>query len=506
MKYRLRCFYSKGAFLVLLWITLESLASWSFIYVYKPLYKDIQHVNGYSKLTLLPLVPFLAFAPLAGWLADSKFGNFKVFKFGAFLLLLSVLMTSVCTLLIMNIRPWAFVLSCTVVPIAYSLWLVGLTACLVTALQLGLDQMPDASAANVISFINWFYFSFSLGLWIYDSLWVVLKECIISDLEQTNTQVLSLLPVLSMSIVCCTIFLLAPKWLTVEPTSSQSLRTIYQVLKFAAKHKAPLNRSAFTYWEEDIPSRLDLGKSRFGGPFTTEQVEDVKTFFKLIAIHLPWFIFTLPIQGDLLFYPLTVAGLDNCQSTILYIFTYSPAWCFMLALIFREFVVYPLIKMEIPSILKLIGISCFVALLVNAGYLILYAINYTHHFQLLPWTYITYSVYFGSFDLLLKRILTMQFVCAQSPYNMRGLLTGYSVFLHLASIGTGLVIFQQFRIVTTITYKDIIEWSLATGLSLVGFILHCVLAHWYKRRVRDEEYNVHRVVEEVYGRYLSHYH
>ncbi len=37
-----------------------------------------------------------------------------------------------------------------------------------------------------------------------------------------------------------------------------------------------LNRSAFTYWEENIPSRLDLGKSRFGGPFTTEQVEDVR--------------------------------------------------------------------------------------------------------------------------------------------------------------------------------------------------------------------------------------
>ena len=211
---------------------------------------------------------------LGGWLTQSLVTSNLEHSY----YFLSVLMTSVCTLLIMNICPWAFVLSCTVVPIAYSLWLIGLTACLVTALQLGLDQMPDASAANIISFISWFYFSFSLGLWIYDSLWVVLKECIISDLEQTITQVLSLLPVLSMSIVCYTIFLLAPKWLTVEPTSSQSLQTIYQVLKFAAKHKAPLNRSAFTYWEEDIRSRLDLGKSRFGGPFTTEQVEDVKTF------------------------------------------------------------------------------------------------------------------------------------------------------------------------------------------------------------------------------------
>ena len=99
-----------------------------------------------------------------------------------------------------------------------------------------------------------------------------------------------------MSIVCCTIFLLAPKWLIIEPKSPQSLKTIYQVLKFAAKHKSPLNRSALTYWEEDIPSRLDLGKSRYGGPFTTEQVEDVKTFFKIVLVHLPWFIITLIIK------------------------------------------------------------------------------------------------------------------------------------------------------------------------------------------------------------------
>ncbi len=96
-----------------------------------------------------------------------------------------------------------------------------------------------------------------------------------------------------MSILCCSIFLLAPKWLIREPKSPQSLKIIYQVLKFAAKHKAPLNRSALTYWEEDIPSRMDLGKSRYGGPFTTEQVEDVKTFFKIIVIQIPLFIVSL---------------------------------------------------------------------------------------------------------------------------------------------------------------------------------------------------------------------
>ena len=153
MRYRLRFFYSKGAFLVLLWISLESLASWSLYRSYILLYSGL-HPGWFSQIAILPLVPFLAFAPLTGWLADSKFGNFKAFKFGAVLLLLSVLISSMCTILITNINSWASVLSSAVVPIAYTLWLVGLAACLVTALQLGLDQMPDASTMNKISFIK----------------------------------------------------------------------------------------------------------------------------------------------------------------------------------------------------------------------------------------------------------------------------------------------------------------------------------------------------------------
>ncbi len=40
-------------------------------------------------------------------------------------------------------------------------------------------------------------------------------------------------------------------------------------------------------------------------------------------------------------------------------------------------------------------------------------------------------------------------------------------------------------------------------MNLLGFVLYCLLARWYKRRVRDEDYNAHGVVEEVYDRYLN---
>ena len=57
-------------------------------------------------------------------------------------------------------------------------------------------------------------------------------------------------------------------------------------MKFACFNKRPIRRSAFTYCEDEIPSRLDLGKQRYGGPFTTEQVEDVKVFLHMLKILL----------------------------------------------------------------------------------------------------------------------------------------------------------------------------------------------------------------------------
>ena len=56
------------------------------------------------------------------------------------------------------------------------------------------------------------------------------------------------------------------------------------VIVFAMKHKAPISRSAFTYCENEHLSRIDYGKQRYGGPYTTEQVEDVKVFLNMMKI------------------------------------------------------------------------------------------------------------------------------------------------------------------------------------------------------------------------------
>ncbi len=59
-----------------------------------------------------------------------------------------------------------------------SLFLVGLEASIVTSLQLGLDQMPEASSSSITAFIAWYIFSTVAGLWIADIVITCLVSCI----------------------------------------------------------------------------------------------------------------------------------------------------------------------------------------------------------------------------------------------------------------------------------------------------------------------------------------
>ena len=521
---KVRHFYSKGAFLVLFWTTLFSSTVWMYVRMYKVLFRGIQDTGIYYILSPFPFIPLFVSAPLVGWLADVKLGNYGVFKIGSILLFFTSVLGCVCMLVFENVddhNRLAYIISGDVTPVAiYSLGTIGGISCLVTALQLGLDQMPDASAVNISSFIAWFVWSISFGFWLAEMFFFMPYVCfrqadsmtqslhveILSDDNGSIAQVVVLLPVFCTSIVCSSLFIFAPKWMIIEPKSPQSLKTIYQVLKFAAKHKAPLNRSALTYWEDNIPSRMDLGKSKYGGPFTTEQVEDVKTVFKILVVLLPLLIVLIALYSSmfLIMLPLTLT-VSDCTSGLLYSLTYSQWWNVFIANIVYEFGVYPVIRKILPSSLKRIGTIASLVLILNSVYLIFNVIEHFHpeaRFSQSSWPYIVYGMLNGIGTLFLLTGV-LEFVCAQAPYNMRGLLTGYTNLVILISLSFGSFIFFVFETECRMLSCAIIQGSISMVLSLVGFILYCVLAHWYKMRVRDEDYSPHRVIEEVYDRYLS---
>ena len=443
-------------------------------------------------------LPFIAI-PLLGWLADAKLGNYRVFKLNCFVLLIGTIINCAQILYFPLLNSIALrYTSAVIIVLGYGVCATNIAVCLMTALQLGLDQMPDASSTNVSSFISWFLFSINIGFWIAGWLSNAFLYCInsstINDIQKV--QLFSLFPVLCLVIICSTMFLLASKWLIIEPKSPQALKTIYQVLKFAAKHKAPIYRSALTYWEEDVPSRLDLGKTKYGGPFSIEQVENVKTFLRILVMSFPIFIILIAFwsiyidSNKIMFESVKNLNLNitNCTSSMVYTFSLRLWWSGIVTTIVYEFALYPFIRNKVPSSIRRIGAATLFILLLNI-------INLAMQFSRYAWISVLYMGTLDGFIMVLLLNGIFEFLCAQSPYNMRGLLTGYMILLFVFAISLNDLM------------KDIgtgVKLYTSTALSMIGLVLYCLLARWYKRRVRDEDYNAHRVVEEVYDRYLSH--
>ena len=232
--------------------------------------------------------------------------------------------------------------------------------------------MPDASSENITSLLSWFILSLATGYWVGD----IIKDLVLACVYYKNShlyQALTLFPVVCALINVLLSNLISPKWLIIEPKSPQSLKNIYRVLKFAAKHKAPLNRSALTYWEEDIPSRLDLGKSRYGGPFTTEQVEDVKIFFRILAVSVGIFLTVFAsVIHEYDYYSTEVYSTTTvsiCEANVLFLFTLHPGCGATLIVLVYEFLIYPCFNYRLPSSMKRIGIVSFAVVLQNITYL-----------------------------------------------------------------------------------------------------------------------------------------
>ena len=506
-KYQVRLLHSKGAFLVVLWVLfmyIVCLPYYSFDYMYQLL------PNG-DWLIIIPVLVACLSAPAAGWMADAKFGNYRVFKSGVtFLFLYSALY---CLSLVFKQLFWESNLE-IITWIHFSLYasflVIGGCTCVVTALPLGLDQMPDASASNITSFIAWFVFSLFFGSWFAHAATSLKDTCLNKTMVwEWNYPIISaFLSTLGISVVLISSFLFSPKWLIIEPKSPGSLKSIYQVLKFAAKHKAPVNRSAFTYWEEDIPSRVDLGKSKYGGPFSTEQVENVKTILRLLTIMLPlsFVVFTvrLPIsaESDRKAFP----NSSMCLTNITYLFTYSRRWCGILGVIVYEFVVYPLIKNKLPSSLKRIGTVSSLTTLVSFICLVIKLAHYLSHSDESITGWITDILYEGTNGLLSQALLTsvLEFVCAQSPYNMRGLIVSFvGPLLILSDAVSSINTYYFSHEICRKQWCSLILFSIKFTACLTGFLLFCIVARWYKKRVRDDDYSPQRVVEEVYDRYLT---
>ncbi len=511
-KYKIRRFSSRGATLVLVWnlcITAAvSAFGGSFSTVQTVLDKTFPDgdISPTIILGVTLIAVFFVVGPLIGWFADNRYGNFSVFKGGAVgLFVFSVLN---CLIIVYTSTLGDSFVSYPVLLVTLIILYFFAVCCVVAIftvlLQLGLDQLPYSSSESITSYINWSFFCFLSGLWFGRFTILTIGEC---TAQKYATAILALVPVGFTSVVLCSDFIFSNQWVIKDNVSAQSLKNIYRVLKFAATHKTPINRSVLTYWEEDIPSRIDLAKQRYGGPYTTEQVEDVKTFLKLLIVFLP-LTFT---ASALISHLGTGIGEKNvhslitlnqvCFSEMIYFVTYSPTWCAMMLTPIYEFVIYPIVQHKLPSMLKRIGIASLFVILINIAHVCwIVATLYANVERYTDWFFSAKNiVVLCIFRSILSTVY--EFVCAQSPHSKRALIIGYTTAIVIFSIiGSGAisVLPQHFS-----DKGPIIRAGISSTFAVIGFLLHCIFAYKYKMRVREDIDNPQGWAEEAYRRYFD---
>ena len=491
LSYKPRKFSSKGALLVLVWYVLAVSAF-------------PQHTVSLSissklniSFSVLSILVLLVACVFVGWLADVRCGRLRVVKAGLLLMWLGELVLNV-----FHAFSFAFpALNTTppkIVDFAGSVCTaVGGVAFIINIMQFGLEQIPDSSSVGITAFISWFVIATLFGYWLQEfsinllCFWAYPKPACF--LIQLCTKFALL------SIAMCSMFLFG-HWLIDHRQNRNPLKTVYRVLKFAKQHKYPVNRSAFTYCEDEIPSRIDLGKSKYGGPFTTEEVEDVKTFFRIL-VFLATVVSAISILFGVVFSSPYLGSGD-----IVAIYSYMLVIPVVTSLLY-ELLLYPVMKCRLSMMVR-IGCCVFCSILVSLV-LLAFTLVYTlgpndvkHYLASHLWITLIFNVFYWFIGYVFMTSL-LEFVYSQSPEHMKGFLIGTVLCVMLFV----LLIFEV--VVTTLkglrTKENFaIYWAAsATVCMLVVFVVYCCVARWYKRRERDEPCNERAIIEEIYGRHVE---
>jgi peptide/histidine transporter 3/4 len=264
-----RCFKQKGVSLILFWSC--SVFVFTNYAVRRLLFDGLSTSKVRLSLTVLGVAVFFV---CAWFLADVYTGRYRVIKACMLLMLIGAILHSLCLSLksFFPEGPTHAVVNqiiLTIICIAFG----GFQA---NIIQFGMDQLLDSSTTDISSFIYLYVWTFFVG----ESISTFTLSCVCERYEALASLIFPTL--LSLAVSSDYLF---SNWLLKEPvTYNNPLKLIAQVLCYAARNKYPTNRSAFAYWDNERDSRLDLAANEYGGPFTKENVEDVKKFFQLLLI------------------------------------------------------------------------------------------------------------------------------------------------------------------------------------------------------------------------------
>ena len=436
---------------------------------------------------------------------------------------------------------------------------VGLGLFQANSIQFGLDQLLEAPTPKLIAFIHWYYLAKNVGslglFYVFASCTFTLEEVnmitngTIKRLWHGNfdkSKNIVFLIAISIAITAVLVkFCTTKKQFYIQKAGLNPFKNIYKVLKYSWMNKVPEHRSAFTYWEEDIPRRIDLGKNKYGGPFTNEEVEDTKTFLRILPLLLCLFGYhlagdgysapqqllrtscpSLPVLLLIVVNPLHMSTLVSVVGIPLYRLV-------IMRVIPRLKNVRMLTKMWLGLYLSLLQVILYIIVVVNhdttywqqhhsvipnetqyppsrqcyifrTGCFFLYdldTLDCQQYTEPVDNTYLWFIIpqLLNGLSSLLVSMTVFEFICAQAPHTTQGLLIGlwyatFSIRYLLVDILNNVIIERR-------------SWLIYEGvkgfLILVSLVLFSCVSRFYRYRQRDEIVNVQGMIEDTHERWLD---
>ena len=532
-----KLYRNKSVLLILLWQFSTGLLYNIFL---RPT-RYIQNAYIDDALLMSLFISFMfMFSPLTGFIADVKLSRIRVLRYGTVFMLVSLVTILVAGSFLL-LGTYEFnakgIILVSAIALSLTFYTLGTVLFLSNILQFGTDQLRDAPTRYSTYFIWAYFWTDSMGYLITSATYLPGREIVI-NLHENKIAIdkyrgIAIGIIILISIIIISILLLQVRnyynWFLSDNNLQNPYSLVYNILHYAVLHKKPVRPSAFTFCDNERPSRIDFGKQRYGGPFTTEQVEDVKVTLNILVALLsfsPIFLLeataAFSFKNHVMYLDSHFQVDDPFLTTVIDSVAIIPTSILVCIPLFQCVAKVIPIKYT-PNIFKKIGMAFSVLIFqllifllyntlsydssVNLAFFFSYCkhnatYNINKNFVIIPSKYVSIlqQILFAVFQVLLYTSV-YEFICCQSPQYMKGLLFGlfYALRAFNQSLGAAtMYLFIRHWYSTSLSCGSA-YYIFTLCIAVVSLLVYINVARKYKYRKRDDICNIYKFAEDYYS-------
>ena len=464
----------------------------------------------YDNILNIVTIFFFIFLPIFGLLTDIKFGWINAATISTCIGALCSLFSIVISLALRDKENVVALVTSVSIPLAQ----LARIYFEVSIFCFGTEELIEMAAGSdsLSSYIWWRSWCTNLGTMI-----TVGSSCLFYSHKNYKIYSSSFHFILLVLIIVTA--LVIKRWALKHGDSANPLKLIFGVLCFAFKNKYPLNRSALTYWEK-APSRINFGKTKYGGPFLEKDVESVKTLFRLLPLIAVITMIEFPYQ-TLSVKKMTpkqclVYGsyfIENCVAIVtvpIYQFIIKPFCIQRMRLTMLKRIIIG-IALTVFGKLGFVVLDLYISIPAYLNYketicLLQSAENNTSeyiddfylYFQLLPSC-------INSVGVLLVIAGSFEFVFAQAPRSMRGLLI--RIWFSITGIYevAGWMMVKPFKAASEYLIPSCELYVLLMNflVMLASLIMSMLCSQRYRLHSNEDVFNPHLIAEIYYEKQFN---